>query len=338
MADCLDIGKLVVRAPSRAEPICHRFFQESGLGEMLGEQFRTRLHDQREAGFHHLRDVPVQLPPLFAIECAVQGLLEQRVLEPVGAVGRLARHVQNPGCHQLAELGLECRLVHADHGGQDIVRKLGAQRRGEMDDFRIDPHAAEPGQHELLKGGGDFMFVRPLEGDGVPDEAGEFLDEEGNTAGALKDLRDQRFGQGAAGFPARPFRDLAPRQAIEREVRLVGRRAPRRLEIRPEGEHGENAIVQAFRDELREELEARGIDPVQILDDEKHRLLSRTGAQPFADRAENLLPLARGRKSRRRIAGVGRQEEEFGEESHGLRLAKPALVEMLRQPVESRRR
>src|SRR6516225_6278534 len=72
-------------------PIGNRFFDESGLGIMLGEKLGLGFHQLGGKGFERLGDLRVQLLPSAAQQAAVRRILHQSVLEVVNRVRRHPR-------------------------------------------------------------------------------------------------------------------------------------------------------------------------------------------------------------------------------------------------------
>jgi hypothetical protein len=74
-------------------------------------------------------------------------------------------------------------------------------------------------------------------------------------------------------------------------------RRPWSFEFRTECEYGEDSVVCALADKLFKELQARRVNPVQVLDHEQDRPLARAGKQPLPQRTKGLLTLASGREA-----------------------------------------
>ena len=70
--------------------------------------------------------------PLALDQCVVQRVLEEGVLEQVGASGRTAFGVQDVRLCQPGQLCLQCRLVHTGHGGQQLEAELAAEHGGKL--------------------------------------------------------------------------------------------------------------------------------------------------------------------------------------------------------------
>ena len=71
----------------------------------------------------------------------------------------------------------------------------------------------------------------------------------------------------------------------------VGAEAPGRAKLRTIGEQDEDARRRDVVDEQGEELQRGGIDPVQVFDDEQHRLIRGVRQDDRAKSLEGLLAL-----------------------------------------------
>ena len=85
--------------------------------------------------------------------------------------------------------------------------------------------------------------------------------------------------------------DLAAGEAVEGQAGLVGEGGPRRLELGAEGEHGQDRVVRALGEELRQELQGGRVRPVQVLEDEQDRPVGGAHVQPLQHEPERLLSL-----------------------------------------------
>ena len=216
--------------------------------------------------------------------------------------------------------------------------ELAPERGRKLRHLAVAGHAIDAREHELLERRRDFALALRFDNGQLAHHSREFFDEQRNAVRALIDFRNERIGQDSAPVPAHQFGDLPPRQSIERETRLVRGCGPRRPKLRAEGQHREDAIVQPFGNELTQKIERRRIDPVQVLNNEEHRLPARAGAQPFVHCAKSFFAFAYRCEARGRIALVRRQEEELGEERDDFGAAQAALLEALRQAIKTRGR
>jgi len=109
-------------------PVPNGLSRQSGFGKMVREEFGLGFDDLRELGLQHLGDAGVQLLAAGFEERAVGGVLNEGVLEAVGDLGRAAAAVDQLGCDQLVEGGLEVRLRAVGDGGEERMGELAAER------------------------------------------------------------------------------------------------------------------------------------------------------------------------------------------------------------------
>ena len=97
----------------RLEPVADGLLGQARLGEVVAQQLRLRLDGLRELSFQHLADPPVELLPLALDQRVIQRVLEQGVLEDVGATRRPTLRVQDVGLRQMKENVSSQRLAEA---------------------------------------------------------------------------------------------------------------------------------------------------------------------------------------------------------------------------------
>ena len=163
---------------------------------------------------------------------------------------------------------------------------------------------------------------------------GELLDEERHAAGPVVHLVDQRVRQRARRRLPHQVADLAPGQPVQGQAGLVSDGGPWRLELGAEGEHREDGVLQALGEELRQELEGGRVHPVQVLDDEQHRLPRRANVQPLEHGPKGLFTLPGRRQRQRRVAIRGREREQRRPQRHGFGPGQAVLVQPVQHPVE----
>lgn len=95
---------------------------------MVREEFGLGFDDLRELGLQHLGDAGVQLLAAGFEQRAVGGVLNEGVLEAVGDLWWAAAAVDQLGCDQLVEGGLEVRLRAVGDGGEERMGELAAER------------------------------------------------------------------------------------------------------------------------------------------------------------------------------------------------------------------
>ena len=118
----------------------------------------------------------------------------------------------------------------------------------------------------------------------------------------------------------------------------MSHRRPGRREFRTECEDCQDAIVQPLRDKLSEKFQRRCVNPMEILDHEEKRLPIRASLQPLAHRAKGFLPFAHRSQADGGIPLVRRQKQKLCEKRDHVRPAQAKVIEVPREPVESRGR
>ena len=98
----------------------------------------------------------------------------------------------------------------------------------------------------------------------------------------------------------------------------MGARAPGRRKLGPTGQQTIQARRRALLHHQAEPLQRGRIDPVQVFDDEEHRLLLGLRQQPGQQGFEGFLLLPLGRQREGRILCRQRQREQRGKQRHHL--------------------
>jgi hypothetical protein len=146
---------------------------------------------------------------------------------------------------------------------------------------------------------------------------GQLLDEQRHAVGARDDLRrDLRRERLAAGDAADQGLDIRRGEARQRQDRRMPVVGPRRHEFRARRRHQQERQARDLLHRVRQLLERRGVDPVQVLE---HGEDGSTGAEPpyhLHEQIERaLLEVLRGEIGRR-IAGAAGDGEEGREQRH----------------------
>src|SRR5215471_19895976 len=102
MLDGLDIGAGTQSALAGGKPIVDRPLDQSAFRTMMREELGLRDHWLWEALLEHLGYASMQLSPRTTQQCAVGGVLHERVLEGVFCVGRSPPPPEDQlGAHEL---------------------------------------------------------------------------------------------------------------------------------------------------------------------------------------------------------------------------------------------
>ena len=111
---------------------------------------------------------------------------------------------------------------------------------------------------------------------------------------------------------------VAAGQARQRQLHDVGMAGPGRAELGPEGDQHQDRQALHPLDQQIERLEARRVDPVHVLIEDKHRLPGRQALDLVDQDLEGALLLALRAERRRRVALAGLEPEQRGDQQHRL--------------------
>ena len=156
----------------------------------------------------------------------------------------------------------------------------------------------------------------------------ELFHEERHAPRSIVNLIDDGVRRDALQFLRHELGNLPPVEPIQGQRRMLrADRRPGGLKLGTEREQGQNPFVQSFGQELREKLLGRGVDPMQILDDEQNRPPSRRRAQPILQGPKHFFPLPHGRQAQRREAFVGGQRQQRRKQAGRFRDGRDRTVE-----------
>jgi hypothetical protein len=124
----LTIGRAPDRHVARFLPPLQRDFGQTGVGVMVGENFRLCLRGFGKMGFQSLCDLPVKLFPFAPQECLIGGIAHECVLEHVSRSRRCAVWENKLGSGELGQCVLELRFAHGGHRCQQGIGELATDR------------------------------------------------------------------------------------------------------------------------------------------------------------------------------------------------------------------
>jgi hypothetical protein len=127
MADGFEMRQALRGILASLQPLIDRAFGIAGGGQMMRQEFGLALDEICEVSLQHRRDAGVQLLSSRAQQCAVGGVLHQRVLEEVGGVRRDAAAEQQPGLGEPVEPGPELVGGPLRHLLNQLVAELAAE-------------------------------------------------------------------------------------------------------------------------------------------------------------------------------------------------------------------
>ena len=128
---------------------------------------------------------------------------------------------------------------------------------------------------------------------------------------------------------------MAAGQTRERKLHDVGMAGPGRVELGPKGDQHQHGQTLHPLDQLIERLEGRGIDPVHVLVDRKHRLLGRQALDLVDQCLEGALLLVLRGQRQCRVALPGLDPEQGSHERHGLAERRSGLRKQCFELVQS---
>ena len=137
------------RQSAGAQPPIYGLVVNPGLRQMTGQEFGLPLHDGGELRLERGGDTRMKLHSPAFEEGRVSDILDQRVLEGVGRVGRLATPEDQIGADESDERFAERRLLQQRHGGQEIVVELAADAGADLRQLLGRCQPIQPG-HERV--------------------------------------------------------------------------------------------------------------------------------------------------------------------------------------------
>jgi hypothetical protein len=138
-------GQLACAAPVRNRPS-----RQARLGKMLRQHFRLSLTDVREFLFQRLGDAGVQLLAPALEHRLVGSVLNQRMLEGVGRLGRRATAENQLRADQLLKGITQLVRGHRRHRRKQLVGELPADHGTGLDDLLDRSEAVEAGHQRIV--------------------------------------------------------------------------------------------------------------------------------------------------------------------------------------------
>ena len=315
-------------------PERHRLHELARFGPMMGEELGRPRDRLRKLALERVRDPRVHLFALAVEKRVVGGVPHQRVLERVDRVRWRLIPGHQAGPRQLRQLLVELSALSPRHLCQQLVGKRPADARANLRQLLRRLVTIEPLDEELVQLGGNARLGQRLDQrvaiglfeqeTGLEMQPGQFLDIERHAVGPHHQLLHDFVGQPLPpGDEAGQLPDLVVRQSFQRHRRDVGGVHPARrirlLPIGPVGDHEQDGECRQARDQQIQQLQARGIVPVHVLDDHEQRLDARQRLDlPEQDLDRPFLLLLR-RETERRVP-IRRQRQQRREQRRGRRV------------------
>ena len=165
---------------------------------------------------------------------------------------------------------------------------------------------------------------------------GQLLEEQGHAVGTLQDLIQDLGRQRLAAGDLKGHRSpLTPAEAVERQRRHVRLARPRRAELRPVGDHYEDRQATRSLDHHVEQLQSRGVGPVQVFIQLEHGPLAGEPGQLLDQDLEGALLLALRAKVQGAVAIISRDAQQRPDQRRRLVQLLGALSEQRLQLGES---
>ena len=143
------VGRALPRQSAGAQPPIQGAVLNPSLREMTGEEFGLALEKGGELRFERGGDTRMNFHSPALEQGRVGDILDQRVLEGVGRVGRLAAPEDQIGADEPDERFAERRLLQRRHRGQEIVIELAADAGADLRQLLGRCQPVQPGQERV---------------------------------------------------------------------------------------------------------------------------------------------------------------------------------------------
>ena len=152
VADRFRQRRALTRPPPRLVPVFDRLLGEPRLRAVVRQKFWLHVRRLRESLLEDARDAGVQLLAAGLEQRLIGGVLDQRVLEAVGGLGRRAAAEHQLGCDQLVEGGAQLVLGPVGDRGEQLVGELAADHGADLGHLLDRREAIEPGHQRVVQG------------------------------------------------------------------------------------------------------------------------------------------------------------------------------------------
>lgn len=338
----LAIGRARDGTLTGATEVGDRFGDQPRLDVVKGHQLRRGPGRLAVLLPQRVRDRVMQLAAPALQQRIVRGVPHEGVAERVDGVGGDPAHRHDLGVDDAIEMAPEEIGVESGHGAEQGVGELPAHDRRHLRQLLRGPERVEPGHQRVVQRHGNIEVLPSLR---VDDGPGELLGEQRDAVGALGEEIEERRRRGrrtlgrrvAARALGRDQGDdtagLCRGQALQRQLEVVGTRAPRRLKFPPRRAENEQRDRRSLVGEDIQQLRCRRIHPLEVLEHEDDRLLAGRVGQPATQGGEES-PARLGRcHEQRRVTIAGLQAEQLGD--HRDVVPPPRSVEGVPEPAES---
>ncbi len=315
VGDRFGMGRAAHRQLAGLEPALERLRVFLAGEEVVGDFLALRRVAGLASILHRGGDAQVDLLALAAQQRIVGGVADQCVLERVAGLGAEAPPVHQARLHQLAQLALERVDRVRGHGGEQPEREGPPDHRGELRHFLGGAQARQARRQRVTQRRRQLAPVGRLAA--LEHRSGQLLDEQRHAVGLGDDmLLDARGELRVAREELDQLLGILAAQGAERDLHHAGPRSPRDVDrVRPDRHHQQQRRGRRLLDQPIEPRQGGGVEPVEILDQQDHRLGLGHRQHQRHQRLERLLalPLRRHRRQRRR-PGRQRQIEQRREQ------------------------
>jgi hypothetical protein len=135
MADGFEMRHTLGGMSAGLQPLIGCTLGLASRGQMMRQEFRLALDEISKMLFQRRRDPGVQFLASSAQQCAIGGVLHQRVLEQVGGVRSGTATKQQSRIAELSQRGLQLTLSTLHHRRDQLIGKLAAEHRADLGDL-----------------------------------------------------------------------------------------------------------------------------------------------------------------------------------------------------------
>ena len=243
---------------------------QSGLAEMISQQFRLICRQFGEAFFERACDALMQVPPPPQKQTFVSGVAHQSMLETEALFGTTPLW-KNDSCRdQLHQRGLELGPAPWGDSVKQRDGELPTNDGGDLRHLACFAETLEARHQRILERRWHRGAVFPRR---FHHALGQFLGEQRHAVG-LGDDRGDGFRRQAVcgGDGGDQLRAFSPAQSGERQQGRVRPRQPRGCKIHPRGYQEKQPRLSDAVGDARQQFERGRVNPMSVFHDQKHRL------------------------------------------------------------------
>jgi hypothetical protein len=271
------------------------------------------------------------------------------MLEGIGHVRRRALAEDQLGVGQLVERRTELVRVQLRHRAEQLEREPPPDRRRSLRDLPHRRQTIEARHQRILHRGrdrqgrdrsGELVAVAgETQEAGFEDRLGQLFDEQRHAVGLLEDLVEDLPGQQlVAADPFDQSRALAPVEPVEPQLGDVLPPDPRRGELGPKAQEHHRRQRPHPLDQQIEQLERRGIGPMQVFVELEHGAGAGQIFQLIEQNLQRALSVTLRRQVQWRKAPPGGYCQQISDQRHGFVRSLGHLAKQVLELGQSRLR